>query len=347
MTRLSLVWTLAVAILLAACSPVTGISTGIPSAGIATASISTASVATASVATAVPAFVSPLPPNFTPPPTSVPPADTPISTLPGGLAPAELKYRILDQFPDFFYCDKDFYPIAREDEGVLARERFPEIQANRAEFDAILAHNQLSGQSKFTDDQKLLIYRAYKKLVALPLTQTDAAGYQFQIQVAKTEGQGEIITGLIDGQGNITVQERKPSIATCPICLAAGTWIDTPAGSVPIEAIHVGEMVWTRNSAGERVAGPVVAISKTVVPLNFRIAHLVLQDGRELWASPGHPTSDGRRVGQLREQEMLDGASIQLVERVLYTRVATYDLLPSGSTGFYWANGILIASTLK
>ncbi len=25
---------------------------------------------------------------------------------------------------------------------------------------------------------------------------------------------------------------------------------------------------------------------------------------------------------------------------------ATYDLLPSGGTGFYWANGVLLASTL-
>jgi len=34
------------------------------------------------------------------------------------------------------------------------------------------------------------------------------------------------------------------------------------------------------------------------------------------------------------------------VERLGYTGTDTYDLLPSGNTGFYWANGILIGSTL-
>jgi hypothetical protein len=31
---------------------------------------------------------------------------------------------VLDQFPDFFFCYPDFYPIAREDEMVLAQQRF-------------------------------------------------------------------------------------------------------------------------------------------------------------------------------------------------------------------------------
>ena len=35
-----------------------------------------------------------------------------------------------------------------------------------------------------------------------------------------------------------------------------------------------------------------------------------------------------------------------LVERLAYTGHATFDLLPAGDTGFYWANGILIGSTL-
>jgi len=38
-----------------------------------------------------------------------------------------------------------------------------------------------------------------------------------------------MITGLIDSQGQITIEKREPSIFACPICLAAGTLIDTPA----------------------------------------------------------------------------------------------------------------------
>jgi len=44
---------------------------------------------------------------------------------------------------------------------------------------------------------------------------------------------------------------------------------------------------------------------------------------------------------------VLDGAHVTLVERVTYHGGSTYDLLPSGGTDFYWANGILMGSTLK
>jgi hypothetical protein len=35
---------------------------------------------------------------------------------------------------------------------------------------------------------------------------------------------------------------------------------------------------------------------------------------------------------------------VQLISQWVY---ATYDLLLAGDTGFYWANGVLLASTLK
>jgi hypothetical protein len=35
------------------------------------------------------------------------------------------------------------------------------------------------------------------------------------------------------------------------------------------------------------------------------------------------------------------------MERLPYRGGATYDLLSSGDTGFYWANGILMGSSLK
>lgn len=328
--------TIGMLILFAACSPGTGAATG-----------STPSeIGTASAVTVVPEFNTPLPPDFTPPPTTSAPTDTSIPTLPGGLGPIELKYRILEQFPDFFFCDRDFYPIAVADEIDLAQQRFPEIQANHEVFDAILVKNNLSGQSTFTNDQKLLIYREHKKLAAIPLTLTGNQ-YQFQIQVAKTEGQGDIVNGQIDGLGNITVQETKSTIVTCPICLAAGTLIDSPSGAIPVEKLQVGFMVWSLNRDEKRVVSPVKEISKTMVPANHPVIHLVLDDGRELWASPGHPIMDGRQLGQLRVNDPLDGGTILSVEQIPYPGLATFDLLPAGDTGFYWANGILVASTLR
>ncbi len=227
----------------------------------------------------------------------------------------------------------------------LARQHFPELQANAEEFNTILAHNNLTGLTDFSDDQKLLIYREHKKLAAIRFELT-AAGYQFRIQVAKTEGNGELITGVIDGQGTMTIQNREASFATCPICLATDTLIDTPNGPVAVQDLRVGMLVWTTDKAGTRVALPLIQISKTVVPATHQVVLLVLSDGRELRVSPGHPTTDGRTVGQLRVGDSLDGAIILSAERVPYTGSATYDLLPASETGFYWANEILIASTL-
>ena len=77
------------------------------------------------------------------------------------------------------------------------------------------------------------------------------------------------------------------------------------------------------------------------------MVHLILNDGRDLFVSPGHPTIDGRTVGDLVSGEIYDGATIISTMHVPYGEGATYDLLPSGDTGFYWANGILIGSTLR
>lgn len=302
-------------------------------------------VSTASVATAEPGFITGIAPDQGTPVTYVAPTSTPIPPLPGGLGPTELKYRVLTEFPDLFFCDPDYYPIARADEMDLARQRFPELQTNPEEFTAILAHNNLAGVTAFNDDQKLLIYREHKKLAAV-FFEVTSAGYQFRIQVAKTEGNGELVSGVIDGQGAITVQKREQSIATCPICLAANTLIDTPDGSVRVQDLRVGMRVWTLDKIGLRVAEPLIRVSKTIVPASHQVVHLVLDDGRSLWVSPGHPTADGRAVGQLQVGDVLDGATVVSVERVHYMGAATYDILPDGSTGFYWANGTLIGSTL-
>jgi Hint domain len=325
------------------------IATACASAPVGTSAVITPIIGTAVVGTAIsggPVSITSLPHDLTPAPTRAPSAPTPIPTIAGGLSPAELKYRLLAQFPDFFFCDPDFYPVARADELDLARQRFPQLQADTQVFQAILAHNNLAGLTTFTDDQKLLIYRQYKELAAIQLELT-STGYQFHMQVAQNKGSGELVTGVIDGQGNITVQQRTPTIATCPICLAIDTRIDTPAGAVAVQDLRVGMLVWTLDKAGVRVAQPLLQVSRTLVPSDHQVVHLVLDNGRQLWVSPGHPTNDGRHVGQLQTGDTLDGAQVLSARLVPYAAPATYDLLPAGDTGFYWANGVLLASTLS
>ena len=329
-------------ILLAACGPATtgGVSPNPrPTLEAATGVVG---FATVEVSTVEPVNNLTPQPNFTLPPALT---LTPIPPLPGGLGPTELKYRVLDQYPDFFFCDPDFYPVARDDELNLARQRFSQIQSEAEVFNTILARNNLSGFVSFTDDQKLVIYRDYKKLNAVIFQQSGNI-YQFNIQIG-TEGQGEVIVGAIDGGGNIVEQSRNPAIVTCPICLAKGVRIDTPNGPVAVQDMRVGQPVWTAAANGERVVGVVLKVVRVFAPSDHQMVHLQLEDGRELLASPNHPTTNGRPLIDLQPGDRLDGSRIALVEQTRYTDVATYDLLPSGPTGFYWANGILIASTLK
>jgi hypothetical protein len=325
-------FTIVLATFLAACAPI------IPGSGISTPIEITAEVSTVIAETAGP------PPTDGPSPTSVPP--TPIPTLSSStISPTELKYRVLDHFPDFFFCDPDYYPIAREDEMVLAQQRFPELQANQEEFQVILSRNGLSGITTFNDEQKLLIYREHKKLNAIYF-ELVGDKFQFQIQTGSEEQQGFFVTGTIDGNGSITIQQRDPSFVTCPICLAAGTRIDTPQGQIAVEDLQIGDLVWTLDASGKRIQTTIMITTRVAVPASHRMVHFILSDGRELWVSPGHPTANGQMLGDLKAGDILDGARVTQVELVPYDQPATYDLLPSGSTGLYWANGILIGSTL-
>jgi hypothetical protein len=73
---------------------------------------------------------------------------------------------------------------------------------------------------------------------------------------------------------------------------------------------------------------------------------MVLADGRYVEASAGHPTSTGRTVGSLRPGDLLDGSRVIALDSIPYAG-DTWDLLPAGPTGVYWANDVLLASTLR
>jgi len=139
----------------------------------------------------------------------------------------------------------------------------------------------------------------------------------------------------------------QPPYGGCPICLAGNTLIDTPSGLVLVKDLQVGTSVWTSDKTGQRVSGIITKTSKVPVPPTHQMIHLVLNDGRELFVSPGHPTIDGRTVGNLASGDVYNGTSVVSADHVPYGESATYDILPSGDTGFYWANGILIGSTLR
>jgi outer membrane protein assembly factor BamB len=261
----------------------------------------------------------------------------------------QLKFAVIDSVGVPVYCDPDSYPIARQGgEQANAIAQYPNIQADSTVYAAIVAHEHLPS-GELTDGQKLALYRGWKLLRALSLTQS-GSDYSFQYRVLSKTGTASylMVAGAVRVDGVVTIGSRTPTGAPpCPICLAAATLIATPNGDVRVTDIKPGELVWTAASDGTRIAAPVLEVGSTAVPAGHLMVHLVLGDRRELLASPGHRTADGRQLVSLARGDTLDGSSIIQWELVAYAADRTYDLLPAGPTGTYWAGGIPMSSTLS
>lgn len=275
------------------------------------------------------------------------PKPTAVASVPP-LDRAELRYRLVDELGRPLFCDPDFYPIARSDEALLAGQHLAAIRADAPTYAAIVAHLEIDSSANPTPDQVLAIYRDWKVLRSIILTAADGRfGFDYIASTGSSLDAGFHVIGTIDAAGTIAVVARDPSGSPpCPICLAKGTRIATPDGERRVDDLRPGITVWTTDGAGRRVAGRVLIIASTPVPATHQVVHLVLSDARSVDVSPGHRLPDGRRLGDLRPGDPVDGATVTSAELEAYGGGATFDVLPSGGTGTYWANGIQLATTL-
>ncbi|MGH7806668.1 MAG: Hint domain-containing protein, partial [Thermodesulfobacteriota bacterium] len=130
-------------------------------------------------------------------------------------------------------------------------------------------------------------------------------------------------------------------------CLSYDTLISTPEGNIPVSELRTGMVVFTLDMAGNKVIEPVELVMKLSVAEGYDLRRLVLRDGRELIVSGTHPTAEYDRIANFCPGDMLDGSMIVSIEKVRHSGSFVYDLLPAGETGFYWANGVLLGSTLS
>jgi hypothetical protein len=271
---------------------------------------------------------------------------------PSPLPHAELKYRVMDAAGRISFCDPDFHPVARADEGDVARARIAEIQRDAEAYAAIIRR---------VGADPLAVYREWKALRALELTPVSkgspvtvmvwAFAYRstgsFGSATPDPKQSGKQVEGTVDVHGAVAVAKRSDAgPLSCPICLARGTAIATPSGEVAVERLRIGDVVWTQGPSGARIAAPLAAVGSTPVAATHQVVRIVLADGRTVLVSPGHPTADGRQIGDLRAGDTLDGAPVRLAQRDRYAGGFTFDVRPAGSSGAYWANGVLLGSTL-
>ena len=123
----------------------------------------------------------------------------------------ELKYSLERRLGPIFFCDSDFYPIARGNEQERANEEFVKIQGNPEEFSEIRNYVAI--------EDKLAVYREHKKLKAIILTPEyvgmGASGirdYRFYLQI-----KGYAIEGTIDLRGTMKVTKKEQNANMCPL----------------------------------------------------------------------------------------------------------------------------------
>lgn len=259
---------------------------------------------------------------------------------------AQLKYRLIDQFGSPFFCDKDLWPVARPEQ-PRAEEWFSQADLAGQEFKVISNHLKLEKPADHMQAEDILsLYREHKRLQAITVEGSGSL-FTFAIRTGVVGQQGEAISGTISTAGDIKVEQRETVWNTCPKCLAEGTLIDTPDGEIPVQDLRPGTQVWTTDARGNRVAAPVLSVVRTPVPSDHQVMRLRLENGRVLVASPGHPLPDGRSIGEIMPGQSIAGVRVLNVETIRYTADATYDVRPAGPTGFYWAEGVLLATTIS
>ena len=265
------------------------------------------------------------------------------------LTTTELKLELIDRFGPLWFCDPDVYPIAIEDEAARAAERWPEIEADAQVFAALVGHLGLDPTADLDDAERLEVYRLWKmtNAIALEPIGQDAFRFVYLAQPPAGAAEGTRRAGTIAVDGTIAIeQEAAAGEPICPICLARGTLIDTPAGPIPVERIRIGDIVWSLDASGRPIEVHVLAIGSAVAPAAHRVVRLVLADGGTVTASPGHPLADGRRLGAIRAGDLIDGTIVVRAEHVAYGDGRTFDIAVGGPTGVYLSGGIALGSTL-
>ena len=283
-------------------------------------------------------------PTPTPGPTIIP-GPTGGATLDAG----QLRLLVIERFGDRWYCDPDEYPVAHGTEQERAIERFDEMVAEGVIYKAIGAKLGINVAGALTDAQKTAIYHLWKVALSIPFDPVGEGRYRFDYTAAPLGGgaQGIRTMGIVSPDGSIAIEQQAPaSEPMCPICLARGTRIDGPAGSIAVQDLRLGDAIWTLDAAGRRVPGTVIALGSTTAPADHHVIRLTLADGRSVTASPGHPLADGREFGSLSLGDEVNGSTVVRLEVVPYSGGETFDLVASGSTGIYLSDGIALGSTL-
>lgn len=135
--------------------------------------------------------------------------------------------------------------------------------------------------------------------------------------------------------------------SSCGSCLSPHTLISTPKGQVMVKDLKVGDNVYTQTKAGRRITVPILEKSKVRVTKVHKMVSLCFSNESDLIVSPDHPTIGVKKIRELFPDETYDQTKVTSVSLINYDHNYTFDILPDGDTGYYWANNVLLGSTLS
>jgi hypothetical protein len=256
---------------------------------------------------------------------------------------ADLKYSVIDEVGAPLVCTGWGMPNA----GFNPYGEYAHIVSDAPTYSAIIRRQHIP-PIPLTNDQVVGVYRDWLKLNAVRL-QRKGIAYDFDMfpgPMPSAALRNEVV-GKVDLSGHVYDVHQGPAMGGCPICLEADSLISTPNGPVAVSKIEVGARVWSASPDGQPIVAFVVVRTSRLAAPGSELIHLVLADGRQLTASAPHKIADGRSLGSLRVGDQINGVAISATEVVGVAFGRTYDLLPSGETGEYWADGILMRSTLS
>jgi hypothetical protein len=138
--------------------------------------------------------------------------------------------------------------------------------------------------------------------------------------------------------------QSGPTRCSPGVCADPDTAIATPLGERRIADLVPGDLVYSVDHDAVAVVA-LARISRTPV-VHHSVMRIELANGRSFSISAGHPTADGRTLGDLVAGAVVDNQIVQSASVVAYEHPYTYDILPASNTGTYFAAGLLVGSTL-
>jgi len=170
------------------------------------------------------------------------------------------------------------------------------------------------------------------------------------LTTGSTEGIGDAaLNGMADGALSGAISGAVTGAFVSPYCFIAGTAVLTAAGSVAIEKIKAGDMVWAWDEETEDVA--LKEVVETYVNETEELIH-VFVDGEEIVTTAAHPFYSPIKgwtdAVQLRAGDILvlvNGEYV-VVEKVqheiLEDPITVYNFQVEDYHTYYVANGVLV-----